>query len=168
VNAFTLSAVLLVPCGALAAQEKKDDDSPIFTLTNTVAPATKDKEASTHAFQIGDVGKFQKTNALARATPPFTATDEGLSYVIIRVDNKADELIVQGRVIGKTPRGMGITSEGRPFVLKGVPTKGLKAGSTLAKELEGSFKISDTRKSKQGTVFFVFEAVKEEGGAQRK
>jgi hypothetical protein len=112
--------------------------------------------------ELGDVGRFEKVNPLARRNPPFTLDDIGLSYWIIRIDG-AEEMVVQGRQISRGPNLKPEVSTGRPFVLKGVVTKGLKVGAALDAELKGEFKIVSKRTSKQGTAFFVFEAVREEG-----
>jgi hypothetical protein len=114
--------------------------------------------------KVGDTGKFFRLASNPKLQAPFDAGDVGYSYWVIRVDGP-EEMVVRGRLVDRNVGNSGAVlgvDWGRPFVLKGVPTKGMKPNQSV--EPKGVFKITEVRRSKQGTGFLVFERQEEKEG----
>lgn len=113
-------------------------------------------------YEVGDTGRFWKPVSNPKLLPPYDTTDWGVSWWVVRVDGST-EMIVRGRLLNDSSITGRTSLEPRwckPFIVKGLPTKGLKPNRPT--DLKGIFKITDIRRSKFGTGFFVFERIQEE------
>ncbi len=146
----------------LKKADEKAETRTLFLIDGKVKPADeieKDEKGKTVAIYdedprdavLGDIVEFEKPNLVSKWNPdPVTPIDVGWSYWVQRVWNES-EMVVQPRHIEKDGTG----KLGKPFVVRGIETKGLKFKSSTT--LPGKFKIADVNRNKNGVRFFVME-----------
>jgi hypothetical protein len=156
--------------------DEKAEIRNLFTIEGKVKPADeveieKDQfgketkvlyESEVRDLVMGDIVDFEKPNLQSKWNPdPITPVDVGWCYLVQKMFDNRD-IVVQPRKIDKE----GNVMLGKPFVIKGTDTTGLRARSLTP--LSGRYKLIDTTKNKNtGTVFFVFE-LSESGSKKEK